>query len=456
MSGSTIERRIPLLLNQEFLGVFDQGVETGPFGPRYHIVTGLRVLGPVDLAALQTALDEVVARHEALRTRLVRGDTPHYEVHCPAPVRLTVRDRSGGADRDSAVEQVLMDGESETIAVSAIPQLAATLTRFDETDGVLVVMAHHLSTDGFSMRIVMRDLVDRYAAACGSARPPLPEPGQVGDHAVAERAVAEAGGFADRKRWWAAHLDGATVQTWPVDHPRSEGRTPTTTGMVRFALDASTAKPLLDLARTGRGSPFMALMAAYAVTVRRLQGEDDITIQTFSLGRPPGYEEAVGPFFNYLPLRLDLAGATTFRDVLAAGRRAALLAYDNDMPGIADVVPSIMTQAMEDGRAPCGFQVVSLPYLLDGAAAGQATWTEIRERGRDQDLCTDIPDGALWTLTVDNDGGVTGQVAYKHNLFEPATVRGWVTEFCRVVAAVAVDPDVDLDVALRRSCARAT
>ena len=440
--GLAVERRVPLSFNLDFLRAFDQGDDAGPFGPRYHVVHGWWARGPLDLDRLQAALDDVVARHEALRTRLVRGDDPHQRVHAPCPVPLTVRELTG--DRAAAAEQLLVDVEAGIVDATAVPQLRAVVGRFDADEHVVVLMAHHTSTDGYAMRIIARDLVERYAARGGYDRPPLPAPGQLGDHAVAERAAVEAGEHDAARAFWSRQLEGADIHTHPTDHARSAGRTPTTTGMHRFLVPAEVARPVLRTAREGRGSPFMALLAAYAVFVHRSQGATDLTVPTFSPGRGEGHDDTVGSFFNFLPVRTDLEGAGGFREVFARIRRSCLVSYSHDTPMIIGTQPSVMARGVDDRHATCVFQVFPYPHLLDDTAVGDITWTEIRLRLRDQELCTDIPDGVLWSLNLDTDGSVIGHIAFKRHLYESATIRRWAAEFCSVLAEVAADPDAPL------------
>src|SRR5262249_6047590 len=159
--------RIPLSYTQEFLCGFDKGDAGGPFGPRYHATCGWRLLGEIDLDALRQALADVVARHETLRTTLVRGTgEPWQEVSPPSAPPLVVRDLSGtdAGARDQHAERFLIEIEEGTLDVRQLPLLRAYLGRFDDNDAIFAVLAHHAAIDGWSMRLIMRDLVACYAA----------------------------------------------------------------------------------------------------------------------------------------------------------------------------------------------------------------------------------------------------------------------------------------------------
>ncbi|HEY1571206.1 MAG TPA: condensation domain-containing protein [Pseudonocardiaceae bacterium] len=444
-ASPTAVRIAPLSFNQEFVCIFDQGDEQGPFGPRYHIVHGWRIGGRIDLADLQAALDAVVARHESLRTIVVRGEDKCQQVFSAQPVKLEVRELGAlpADQRDAAAEQLLIDVEADTIPAGEVPLLRAIVGRFDDDDSVLVLMAHHTSTDGWSMRLIMRDLSTLYAVRRGHERPELPEAGQYGDYAELEKqtyATLDA-----TKEWWRRQLDRGAIYTLKTDKPRSAGLEQTS-AMHRFVIDGSVVNPALAMAKANRGSPFMALLAVYKIFVQRMSGgTTDVVVPTFSPGRGPQFENTVGSFFNFLPVRTDLSGCRTFRDVFTRVRRSCLESYAHDMPMILGEAPALMAPGMDDRHAPCVFQVFPYPHLLDRELIGDLEYTEIRYRTRAQELCSDIPDGGLWTLNLDHNGDVFGHVAFKNSLFDATTIRSLVADFTHVLTAVAADPDADLD-----------
>src|ERR1700685_1273376 len=175
--AATQTERIPLSLNQEFVCLFDYGGEDGPFGPHSHIVEAWRVSGPVDAAALQRALRDVVERHEALRTVIVRDDGEKYQKIYPASTpELSVRDLTAepGKSRDQQAEELIRELENGTISAAEPPFIKAVLARFDDRDSVLALITHHIATDGWAVRVIIRDLVNRYAAQKGFDVPELP------------------------------------------------------------------------------------------------------------------------------------------------------------------------------------------------------------------------------------------------------------------------------------------
>src|SRR3984957_1680109 len=231
--------QIPLSLNQEFVLLFDQGDDDGPFGPHYHIVEAWRVTGQVDVAALKAALHDVVERHEALRTVIVRDESDKYQqIHPPAMPELVVRDlaAAAGTSREDQAEALIRELENTTISADQPPFIRAVLARFDEQDSVLAIQTHHLATDGWSVRVIIRDLINRYAVHCGRAVAELPQAPQYREFAAWQR-ESPAAQPAAALDYWRKTLDGALISAIPTDFARSEG-IPQSSGAHRFSIPA--------------------------------------------------------------------------------------------------------------------------------------------------------------------------------------------------------------------------
>lgn len=164
------EQGFPMSLNQEFLCAFDKGDIVGTFGHRHILVDGWRIAGQVDVGALQGAINDVVVRHEILRTLVSRDPAGSRQlVYPPSPVKLEIRQlkETPGRSRESCVEGLLSEAESGTLSARSLPLLQAILGKFDDRDSVLVLVAHHCASDPWSMQLIMRDLAAYYAARRG-------------------------------------------------------------------------------------------------------------------------------------------------------------------------------------------------------------------------------------------------------------------------------------------------
>src|SRR5579859_5338804 len=217
--------RVPLSLNQEFVCLFDGGGPDGPFGPHYHIVEAWRVSGPVDAAAMRRALADVVARHEALRTVIVReGDDKYQAIYPASAPELSVRDLPAepGKTRDQQAQELIRELENGTIEADRPPLIKAVLATFDDQDSVLALMTHHIATDGWSVRVIIRDLVNRYAVQKGLDAPELPSAPQYREFAAWSREAPDARP-ARAIDYWRKTLSGALISALPTNFARSSG-----------------------------------------------------------------------------------------------------------------------------------------------------------------------------------------------------------------------------------------
>jgi len=440
-----VAQRIPLSLQQEFLCLFDGGDSRGPFGPRYTIVGGWRLRGPLDLAALRAALGDVVARHEALRTTIVRGPADRYQLVAePGAPRLAVRDLTATVpeQRDRVAEELVNEVESGTLAVRELPVLRAVLGRFDGTDAMLVLSTHHTAVDGWSMQVLVRDLATCYAVRRGLDVPALPPVTQYRAYAVRQRAGVDGPRARRARGFWRENLAGARILAVPTDHERVP-QAPRVTSWYRFTLDADLRTATTALAVSCRASVFMVLQAAFCTLLAARTGITDLVVPTFTPGRGEAdLADSVGSFFNFLPVRTEVAGCGSFLDLLGRVRAACLAAYAHELPfaQILAEAPDLMAPAAEPRQAACVFQVVQSPFVLADTTVGDLAYTALRRRLRSQPVGSDIPDGLLWGLEPDRAGDIVGSVAYSSDLYQHRTVRQLVADYTTVLAGAVRAP----------------
>ena len=438
MPGTAVER-LPLSFNQELLCLFDAGDDAGPFGPRYHNETGLRLTGPLDQAALRVALADVVPGTNRCVATIVRnGSTRHQEVHPPSPPSLEVRDCPGlsSDERRQRAGELLAEVESWTISASELPLLRAVLLVFDERDAALVLLTHHLATDGQSLGIIARDLGACYAARLAGGTAVLPPLRPYREFVAWERDRMASETATAARQYWAATLRGARLTALRADHPRSAALPPST-AMYRFSIDVEIVTQAVRMARSARSSSFMVLLAAYYRLVSRLTGETDIVVSTHTPGRGDGrFDDTVGSFFNFVPLRVDLAECHDAGEVLRRTRTSCLGAYTNDIPAVQlfETAPELMETAGRDDFAPVTFQVLPHSARLDGSFTDDLCYAEIPRLPTSLPVVADIPDGALWTIVVDPAGQAEGDVAFRTDRFDERTIKGLVEDYRQELA----------------------
>ncbi|BCB74060.1 hypothetical protein GCM10022251_11350 [Phytohabitans flavus] len=427
----------PLSLQQEFLHMIDHGDEAGPFGPRYTIVGGWRLTGELDLGALQGALDDVVVRHETLRTSIVRsGDTPYQMVLPPAPVRLEVRrlEAASPADRDRVAEEFLNDLEAGKFAIEEVPILRAFLGRFDERDAVLVLGGHHTAIDGWSVHCLMRDIAAYYAARRERRAPDLPEIRQYREYVAWQRANVDSPAVVAARAYWRENLAGAQVVPIPTDKPRTEETF--FTAWHRFLFDDGLRSGTAAWAARTASSPFMVLLGAYLMYLREQTGESELVVPTFTPGRQLAWiQDTVGSFYNFLPLRTDITGCATLPEVVRRVRATCLAAYQHEIPfaSLLQEAPTVMDAAVSGNFAACVFQVTQSPDMMYGGQAGGLRIAAMRRRVLSAPVGSQIPDGVLFGLEVDPAGGIIGSVGYTTNLFVESGIVRMISDFERVL-----------------------
>ena len=426
--------RLPLSFNQEFLCMFDAGDDSGPFGPQYHVASGWRLSGPVDPGTLREALTDVVTRHETLRTVIVREGKSGYQlVYPPNTPRLDVQRCPGVSpgQRAHQAEALLTQVEASSMSATELPHLRAVLMQFDDQDSVLVLTTHHLATDGWSMRVIARDLAICYAARRSNSALDLPPMRPYRDFVAWERQHAATGAMAPSVKYWQDTLDGARLTAFKADHPRS-ARLPEVTTAHRFRIGAELISDVTRLAKAARCTPFMVLLAAYYQLLHKLTGVTDLVVPTHTLGRGSGmFNATVGSFFNFLPLRINLSGRRDAADLLSRTRDTCIGAYTYDIPAIHVFAsaPDLMATAMQDSMTPVTFQVHPLAFVMDGTRVGNIEYTEIRRRLDPVGVSPQLPDGALWTLSFDPAGEVLGTLRYRTDRFNEQTIIRLINEY---------------------------
>ena len=276
-------KRYPLSFTQEWFVSFDQGDDGGPFGRRFLIVSALRITGPVDLAVLQGALDDVVARHELLRTLVVRDADPPYQMVCPpCQVPLEVRDVPpvAGKSRDMVIQELVRDADAGTMSAREVPLLRALLCRFDDRDSALFLTVHHSVSDGWSVQVILRDLGAFYAARVSGAPAKLPEMRQYREYAEWQRAAASTSDDGALS-YWADKLDGARELVLPNDHGQPE-RYSRPYSLHVFRVDPDTMAAADALAGATRSTRLKVVFSAISLLATQPTGSNDLTARSIT------------------------------------------------------------------------------------------------------------------------------------------------------------------------------
>jgi condensation enzyme len=439
--------RYPLSFAQEWFITLDQGDDGGAFGSRFIMVNPLRVTGRVDLAVLQGALDDVIARHELLRTLVIRDADPPYQlVYPPCPVPLQVRDLPPvtGKSRDMVVQELLVEAEAGSVSTREVPMVRALLGRFDDRDSVLFLTVHHSVADGWSMNVIMRDLGAFYAARSAGVPADLPAVGQYREYSQWQRAMAASPAEDGAPRYWQDKLRGAHEFTIPNDHghPESYSRP---FSLYIFAIDADVMARAAAMATATRGTMFTVLLAAWYVLAHQITGATDLTIRAFTAGRnEPEFLETMGLFINVVPLRISLDGCTSFRDILSRARETFIDSIAHELPVavIEQSFPDFISSRQDTRTSQFILQSIQSQFddtvfpIAEGA-------TEVTERPGETSEPGDIPSGMVWNLSMKPTGELSGGVIFNPGEFDESTVTRWAADFRRILAGAVTDPGRD-------------
>jgi len=325
----------PLSFPQERLWFLDR---LTPGTAIYNIPGPLRLLGPLDVPVLARAFDEIPRRHDVLRTRFEeRGGTGVQVVDLWQPRPLPLVDLGGLSQTRSRAEVARLTAEEAAwpFDLERGPLLRMLLLRLASEEHVLLQTVHHIVSDGWSVRVMQRELTALYAAFVSGLPSPLsPLPVQYKDFARWQRQRLTDAETARQIDYWRERLGDDPL---PLDLPLDRPRPPLQTfpgGSVRAHVPADLADGLRQLAASLHGSLFMALLAAFDLLLARLSGQDDVLVGTPVAGRAHAdLESLIGCFLNTLVLRTDLSGNPTFRDLLSQMRDEAVGAYSHqDVP----------------------------------------------------------------------------------------------------------------------------
>ncbi|MCW8101039.1 amino acid adenylation domain-containing protein [Streptomyces tauricus] len=420
----------------------------GP-SPTYNIPVSRRFHGPLDRAALRQALDDVVARHESLRTVFAEDEVgAHQIVREPDDARVPFT--TVVTDEERLPDQLRAEARYGFDLGRELP-LRATLFELGPEDHVLLLLVHHIASDAWSRRPLGRDLATAYAARCAGTAPRWREPAvQYADYTLWQRETLGSEDDPDslisrQLTHWREALAGLPEELdLPADRPRPAvaGQTGARIG---FQVPADLHAGLVELARKNRATLFMVVQAALAVTLSRMGAGDDIPIGTPIAGRTDdALEDLVGFFVNTLVLRTDTSGDPTFEELVRRVRENSLSAYAHqDVP--FERLVELLNPVRSMARHPL-FQVMLAFNNTDQQAAHEAIDQLPGLEVTGQAVGSTVSRFDLLFAFADvHDGegvpaGLNAVLEYSADLFDAATAEALAARYLRVLRALAEAP----------------
>lgn len=324
----------PTSFAQQRLWILDQ---LQPGDPTYNIAVAVRLRGPLDATALAESLNEVVQRHESLRTTFTQQEgEPVQVVSRSLILSLPVQSLRAlpEADREAELEVLTAIEAQQSFDLARGPLLRAMLVQLDEHDHVLLLTMHHIISDGWSISVLISEAASLYESFVTCRPVTLPElPIQYADFSAWQREWLQGDVLATQLDYWRQKLADAPVIELPADRPRPPIRT-FRGASESLLLSESLSESIRLLSRRERVTLFMVLLAAFKVLLNRYTGQDDVVVGSPIAGRNRvETKDVIGFFLNTLVLRTDLSGNLTFRELLERVRETTVEAYTNqDVP----------------------------------------------------------------------------------------------------------------------------
>ncbi|GCE22081.1 condensation domain-containing protein [Dictyobacter kobayashii] len=413
---------LPLSFTQERMWFLDQLEPNSAF---YNISAGVRLLGPLQVPALQQSLNALVARHESLRTIFVqREGQPWQQIMEPLPLTLSMLDVSQEEEgqREERARQRVLAEAMQPFDLARGPLMRAYLIRMKPQEHVLVLTMHHIVSDGWSMGVLVRELSTFYAGYAQGKPVELPAlPIQYADYAVWQRAWLQGMVLEQQIEYWRERLRGApALLELPTDRPRPPVQSHRgAKAPVRLSPQLSQA--IKRVSQQQGVTPYMVLLASWSILLGRLSGQQDLVIGSPIAGRKRvELEGLIGFFVNTLALRINCTGLQTFREVLKMVSDVTLGAYTHQELPFEKVVEELAPQ-----RDLSHHQIFQVMFILQNTpSSGTLPFSDLTMQPLDIDNQTAKYDLELALAEVNE--RFEGYLEYSSDLFEEATIQRWL------------------------------
>jgi amino acid adenylation domain-containing protein len=431
------ENALPLSFAQQRLWFIDQ---LQPDSSAYNLPAALRLTGALKIDALERCLNEIIRRHEVLRTTFtLNSERQPLQVIAPELKHsLPVEDLSAlpASEREAEAVRLATEEAQRPFDLARGPLLRTRLLRLDEEDHVLLFTMHHIISDGWSMGVLVREFGAIYSAYAQGYESPLAElPIQYADFSVWQRDWLQGATLAKQLAYWREQLGGELpMLQLPTDHARPPVQS-YHGGHVPFTLGRDLSERLKHLAYSEDATLFMMMLAAFQVLLRRYTGQEDILVGSPIANRHHAETETlIGFFVNTLVLRTNLGGNPTFRELLRRVQRMALDAYAHQ-----DLPFEKLVEELHPDRDLSRNPLVQVMLALQNAPMGDLKLHGLT--ARPQEFESDVVRFDLEFHIYDLPEGLTGLLAYNAQLFERETIRRLLEHFTTLLEGIAADPD---------------
>ncbi|HLO87423.1 MAG TPA: condensation domain-containing protein [Nostocaceae cyanobacterium] len=432
------DENLPLGLAQERLWFLEQ-LESG--NPFYNVGIAIKLSGKVDAIILEKSLNEIIKRHESLRTTFVAVDgKPVKVIHESLELKLSHLDLTTQENSDADIQTLILQETQIAFDLSQLPLLRGKLLRLQADEHLLVITLHHIISDGWSIGLLIQELATFYQAFAVNKPALLPELSiQYADYAYWQRKCLQAEVLATQINYWQQQLsNSAPLLQLPTDKPRPAIQT--FTGRKEFfTIQGDIKSAVKDLNQREGVTLFMILLAVFKTLLYCYTKQEDILVGSPVVGRNyRGTENLIGFFINTLVLRTDFSGNPSFRELLKRLRNCALDAYAHQ-----DLPFEKLVEELQPERNLSYNPLFQVMFILQNAPIPAIELPDLSMHPQEVDIGTSKFDlkFSIW----ENAQGFQGSMEYKTDLFNAATIAKMNNHFEIILRHVIEKPDTKLD-----------
>lgn len=432
-------QNIPLSFAQERLWFFDQ---LEPGNPFYNLCGAVRVTGQLNAETLRQSIEKIIERHEILRTAFAGGAKEQIQVifdakSFPLPL-IDLSDRSP-EEREKAAQKLSAEAAKMPFNLTQPHLLRAKLLRLSQTEHTLLLSAHHIIFDGWSLGLFLREIAAFYEGLSNknlASLPPLPI--QYADFATWQRQQMQGEILETQLTYWKQQLSGcAAVLNLPTDFSRPAVQS-YKGGRQLFELPEHLTEAIRQLSRREKTTFFMTLLAAFKTLLYRYTGQEDILVGSPIASRNSSETESlIGFFVNTLVLRTDLNGNPTFRELLSRVREVALGAYAHQ-----DVPFEKLVEELQPNRDLSHSPLFQVMFAFQNASEFALELPGLSLN------CQQIHSGtANFDLTLELEAtatGIRGWFEYSIDLFSPTTIARMAGHFQNLLESIVANSSARL------------
>ncbi len=409
-----------------------------PNSALYNIPEASRLVGTLNQAALEQSLQEIIQRHQALRTNFIAVDGEARQIiqtHTDWQVSVVDLQHLPANEQEIAVQQLAQQQALQPFDLATQPLIRATLLVLNEAEHILLVCMHHIVSDDWSMGVFVQELTalyNAYAQGQPTTLPPLPI--QYADFALWQRQWLQGDVLQSQLDYWQEHLKEApALLALPTDRPR--GAVQTFAGAhQKFELSPQLTERLAQLSQQQGATLFMTLLAAYDTLLYRYTGQSDILVGTPIANRNRSeIEGLIGFFANTLVMRTDLSANPSFCDLLGRVREVALGAYAHQ-----DLPFEMLVEALQPERNLSHTPLFQVAFILQNTPKSDVEMTGLTISHLSTKNIT-----AKFDLTLamgNTDAGLVGVWEYNTDLFDAGTIERMAGHFVTLLEAIVANP----------------